>query len=309
MDNIFLKDIVESYEIDRNLKNIKDKAFNYLVNTRKYIKETQVEIYEDIQYNSSKLTQQRLFYSLLDEVMLTEDLGLVSGGALFLASTYILNKLFSSTDQKLQNFFTSLQKIHLDIRKSLKDSSVNKSSENYADRYQLVEKILDSRYSNCTKMCGVKDLENASKNDIANYMRVLFSPGEEHPTLMPRHAQEANCLISCYLDYITSAIAELNLLYNQCMQKTGEISKDPGITKVIVPLGTKCDQLRKDVDDLKSEFNKFLKYLYKNNPRLYSLWTNLLITKLDDAQNNKKVTNYAPHITDMNNPTKLSLGL
>lgn len=309
MDNIFLKEISESYSIDRVFPNANNLAFDYLLNTRKYLKDNFPEIYEDIQYNTTKLNQQRLFYSLLDDALLTEDFGLTATIGTITAIGFILNRMFDTFDHLLSKLFLSVQQKHNDIRENLKSSNLNNFSKDNAERYQIVEKLLDTNYSNCSKMCGVKDLQSINKEDMSNYMRALFSPGEDHKFLGPRHASEANCLVGCYLDFITSTIAELSLLYNQCLQKTGEVSRDPMTTRATVPIGSKCEQLRKDVNDLKSEFDKFLKHLYKNNPRTHTTWVEILQKKIEDANAGKRITTYGPLQVQSDLQTRQHLGL
>ena len=310
LDNLFLNDLAESYITDRNLKN-KDEIFNYLVNTRNYIRENELEIYTEIQYEMDKLNQQRLLYSVLDSQFISEDFGLATIGVVSVL-LFLLHSLFDSFDHTLAKLFSSLQKIHNGIRTDLKNSDFNKLSKQHAERYQIVEKMLDDSYSNCSKMCGVPNLNNISKENVTNYMRALFEPNTEYKFLNPRHEREANCLVSCYLDYITSAIAELTLLYKQCLQKTGESvpKSDVDILKIIAPVGSKCSELRKDVNDLRGEFDDFLKHLYKNNPRLYSEWVSILNSKIDNAMSNKKPINYAPmYLFDSYPVSRQNLGL
>jgi hypothetical protein len=309
MDNIFLKEIAESYSIDRDLPNTQDQAFNYLINTRTHLKTNFPEIYEDIQYSTSKLNQQKLFYSLLDDALLTEDFGMTAGIGVATALGILIYKLFDSFDHALAKIFISMQKMHTEIRENLKSSSLNTFSKENAERYQIVEKLLDDNYSNCSKMCGVKDLKNVNKEDMTNYMRVLFNPGEDYKFLGPRHASEANCLVGCYLDFITSTIAELNLLYNQCLIKTGEISKDSVTTRATAPVGSKCNQLRKDTNSLKKEFDDFLDHLYKNNPRMHSTWVSILNKKIEDVTAGKRITTYGPTQVNSDLQYRQSLGL
>ncbi len=292
MDNIFLEEISNSYLIDRNIKD-KTRVFNYLINTRNYIRETNLEIYEEIQYKMSKLNQQKLFYALLDDVI-QEDMLFSIGVASILA--VIIHKLFNGFDKTLAKLFSKLHQINNGIREDLKNSTINQFSKEHAERYQIVEKILDSNLSNCTKICGVNDIRSINKENITGYMKVLFNTNENYNFVTPRHDKEANCLVSCYLDYTTSTIAELNLLYSQCLHKTGEINNrvENTLTKSIAPVGTKCEQLRKDLNDLKKEFDDFLKYLYKHAPRLYSTWIDILNTKINNSLSNKTITNYAP---------------
>jgi len=302
MDNIFLKEITEGYLVDRNLSDSKrNEIFNYLVNTRNFIRETETEIYEEIQYGMSRLSQQKLFSSILDEIYLEESLLLIGAIGAGLITLY---KLFDGFDHVLAKLFASTQKIHDSIRDDLKNSDLNQFSKSQSNRYKIVSKLLDSNFSNCSSMCGVNDLNKISKEEITNYMRVMFEPEKDYKWVGPKHAKNANCLISCYLDYISGSIAELNLLYKQCLQKTGEpISQfDNELTHKIMPLGNKCEQLRKDLNDLRKEFDDFLKHLYKNNPRVYSFWVDVLNTKISDAGANKKVTNYTPKYLSLDSP-------
>lgn len=308
MDNIFLKEIAESYEIDKDLQNKQEVVFNYLVNTRSYLKDNYPEIYEDINYNTSKLNQQKLFYSLLDDVV-TEDLGLIAGTALVAGFIVLLHNLFDSIDHKLAQLYTGVQKAHNDIRQYLKDSNTNKFSKDNAERYQIVEKLIDTQYSNCSKMCGTSDLEHTNKETLTNYMRTLFQPNETHKFLGPKEASDAQCLVGCYLDFMTSSIAELNLLYKQCMQKTGELSREPDVMKATVPIGSQCDQLRQDTNELKTEFDRFLKHLYKNNPRSHATWVEILNKKTEDALAGKRITTYGPLQVQSDLQTRQHLGL
>lgn len=308
MDNIFLKEIAESYEIDKDLQNKQEFAFNYLINTRTYLKDNYPEIYEDINYNTSKLNQQRLFYSLLDDVV-TEDIATIFGTVATVMALTGLYNLFDKTDHYLARLFTSMQGIHNKVRKYLKNTEINKFSKDNAERYQIVEKMLDSQYSNCYKMCGTESSEKIDKDTQSGYFKALFEPNERHKLLGPKEASEAHCLVGCYLDFMTSSIAELNLLYKQCMQKTGELSRDPDVTKATVPIGSQCDQLRQDVNELKSEFDKFLKHLYKNNPRTHTTWVEILNKKTEDALAGKRITTYGPLQVQSDLQTRQHLGL
>lgn len=302
MDNLFLNEIAESYIIDRELKKNKNEIFDYLVNTRNYIRENELEIYTEIQYEMDKLKQQQLLYSVLDSQFISEDLGFTTVGIVSIL-LFLLHSVFDNFDHVLAKLFSRLLKLHNNIRNDLRNSGINKLSKAHAERYQLVEKLLDDSYSNCSKMCGVPNLNNISKEDITNYMRVLFEPNVEYKFVNPRHEREANCLVSCYLDYITSTIAELTLLYKQCLQKTGEVvsKTDVDILKTIAPVGSRCSELRDDANNLRKEFDDFLKYLYKNSPRLYSEWISILSIKIDNAMMNKKPVNYAPMYLSSNN--------
>ena len=308
MDNIFLKEIAESYEIDKDLQNKQEVVFNYLVNTRSYLKDNYPEIYEDINYNTSKLNQQKLFYSLLDDVV-TEDISTILGTVATVMALTGLYNLFDKTDHYLAGLFTSMQTIHNRLRNYLKDSKTNKFSKDNAERYQIVDKMLDSQYSNCYKMCGTEDSTKIGKDDRTGYMKALFQPGERHRLLGPKEAADAQCLVGCYLDFMTSSIAELNLLYKQCMQKTGELSREPDVMKATVPIGSQCDQLRQDTNELKTEFDRFLKHLYKNNPRSHATWVEILNKKTEDALAGKRITTYGPLQVQSDLQTRQHLGL
>jgi hypothetical protein len=301
MDNIFLQEISETYLNDRDIKVNKDEIFHYLVNTRKYLKENDMEIYETIQYDYSKLKQQKLFYRLLDEKYdLVEEFDLVTGTAatgLGIAAIWLIHKLFDEYDHFLSKLFGSLHKLHVSIRERIKKSRPLEYSKEKAERFEIVSKMLDGEYSTCAQSCGVTiDPRKLDSEQIDLYMHALFNPTEDKKFLGPKHAADAQCIVGCYLDYITGAIAELNLLYRQCLNKTGEnntLNNNP-TTQYQVPIGSGCDQLRQDINDLKKEFDKFIKHLYKDNPRLKATWINILNQKIDEAVAGKKITSYGP---------------
>ena len=106
---------------------------------------------------------------------------------------------------------------------------------------------------------------------------------------------EQMCTLTCVLDYLSTAIAQLSLIYDRCLTSTGE--KNPEINKTvasIVPIGSECQALNKDLAECIKNFNLILSRVYDNNPRIKSTWLDILDDKINAVKNNKKISNYGP---------------
>lgn len=302
MDNIFLENVSQSYILDKELKTITvNEIFNDLINLRTNIRdeESDFNFINDILNEQNNLTKIELLYGLLDTKYCKEDLtdiltstpGLISMGVAGIAALYkggILDRPIASL---FGNYIATLH----NIKKYVVKTKLFKMHKEMVERYNIVETIMDSNYSQCYTMCS-PDADKPEKNDILKSMAVLFDSGTNKFKYDKSDMQSTQmCTLTCVLDYLSSAVAQISLIYDRCLTDTGE--RNPQLNRTIatiMPIGSECKALREDLNELMKKFNLIVGRVYHDNPRITATWQNILEKKISDVKSNRKITNYGP---------------
>lgn len=296
MDNVFLQAVAESYASDRRLKEVtSNQIFEDLLNFRTNIREPDAEfnfIFEVLE-DQGELAKVDILYQFLDTKYCQEDAlllpGLIAAGVAGIAGLYKAGVL----DRPIASLFGHYIATLHNIKKRLANTKFFKAHKELSERYAIVEKIMDSNYSQCHQMCAPGTADPQPK-DVLKSMAVLFDSNTSKFQYSKNDMQnEQMCTLTCVLDYLSTAIAQLSLIYDRCLTSTGE--KNPEINKTvasIVPIGSECSALRDDLAECIKNFNLILSRVYDNNPRIRATWVDILDKKISDVRNNKKISNY-----------------
>jgi hypothetical protein len=306
LDNIFLENVAETYLTDRQIKNIDSKqVFEDLINFRNNIRipESDFNFINDILLEEeSVLNRVELLYEFLDFKYLEESLTaiLLASGAGLTALAYAVGLLDKPITILLGQYLLHVRK----LKKWIVNTKLFKSQSELNDRYKIVEKLMDSNYSQCSILCGSPNIKDPFT--IVKTMNSLFNSDEtqHHQYIKNDTLPQDLCLLSCVLDYLSTAIAQLNLIYDRCLSNTGEKPNklSSGTNRVIMPIGSECKALADDLNDCVKDFNLILDRVYHNNPRTKATWIDILNQKIDDVKSNKKITNYGPLAIDTSSP-------
>ena len=174
-------------------------------------------------------------------------------------------------------------------------SKLFKMHKELVDRYEIIQTMMDSNYSQCRTMCS-PNTATPTQKDILKSMANLFNANtNKYKYSRTETMSDDICALTCVLDYLSSAIAQISLIYGRCLTDTGEKGLEMNRTiATIIPIGSECKALREDLYELVKKFNLIVSRVYHDNPRVQSTWTNILDQKIVDAKNNKKITNYGP---------------
>jgi hypothetical protein len=310
MDNIFLEALIDDYISDKNIKDFsRDDIRTLVFELRKLIRSE--EFLAQIFETKDQVNLQRLLYTTLDQCLYEIDFdaigekiinattrgyeigipGLVGGFATIVA--LYLVRILGSTITEIPVITSALNTSVVNLRKWIANSDISKWSENKMDQEQIVLNLLDKKLSNCTKVCNVEVDDSKYFNlQRTTFSKLLFKPKETKAT--PEQIEQVKCLASCYLDYVTSLIAETKHLYAKCLEKTTNPVIDLPSVRNIAPLNNSCDALRKDLDSSIKELNIFIKHVYKDEPRMAATWLDLLNKKIEAVKFNRKITDYGP---------------
>lgn len=302
MDNIFLETVAETYLLDKQIKNINvNQVFESLINFRNNIRVSDSDfnfIYEIIQ-DQNDVHKVEVLYDFLDlkyqqenlaEIFIDNPWKVVGLLTALLGMTYAAGGL----DKSLVTLLGKYIQFITNLKKRIVKTNLYKMHKEVIDRYKIVEQLMDHNYSQCSVLCDSPKPENVNSKAIMKTLTSLFnSEGVQYSN--NKQLSQDMCLLTCVLDYLSTSIAQLNLIYERCLSNTGE--KDIGLNKTvtsIAPIGSECKSLREDLDTCIKDFNKIIDRVYYNNPRVKSTWIEILDKKIQDVKSNRKITSYGP---------------
>jgi hypothetical protein len=292
--------MVKSYCYDNDFNNA-ILLENIAVNTIQYLKENDYEIY-NLLHSFSRTKQQDILYRMFQEhdENYIEEFD-ISGGAISLLGmlTSLFLVLFGQTyGVAVGQRFNDLI---INVRSTIADFIKNKDEDR---RIRTIQKIIDSNFDNCRQKCGMSDVPSEQDkmlggnidqtkfvlNKRINPQRSTFEKifGVE---IDPVSEDNAQCLLYCYIGYLTSVFAELLFAYDQCLQKTGErldFSKGMDVFSSF-PVGESCKYLRDKILDIHEDFNDVLKLFFKQQPRLEQNIINQLDAKIKSVKSGQHV--------------------
>jgi len=294
MNNEFLSDITTSYLKDRSLSKEKyNELYEYILDLRKLVRISNPILYNEL-LEESKLYQQRIIYRLFDsheniceEELLNEDLGIVTGGiALAALMGGIIIGMYE--DNILSHAFRAFLSSISTLKQKFLSAKWVKFLGEKVKQHEVILSMLDEEYSNCAKKCGI---DVKQKTTFWETLRTKSNYNTFDTT------DKSDCAITCTLDFLTSAYAELTKVYKICLQKTGEDLSTVDLTDdplSAIPTGSGCQEIRDELDESYKNFKKMIDILFKENPQLKSMWINIMNQKVKDSLSGKVNKHYSP---------------
>jgi hypothetical protein len=284
MDRPYIKTVVESYLIDKELKEEKfEELYNHIVENIDYMKENYECGYIAV-HNMNKVEQQRYIYHSLDTI---EEFGfgeiseygpatsIALIAAASIATTWALDKY---GHRELKRATTRI----VTIWKWVHDAIEHKE---WFKEHKVINKILDGNFSDCKIKAGF------SANDSDLDLRIALKPRPLviGPEISVDEAERGEALRDCYIDYVISVIAAMSILYVKCLEETGEttqqVSTDHGMGALLnYPTGEGCQVMHDKLHDQHKNFKDVLDVFFKDDRREKMNWIKRLDEKIRGAK-------------------------
>lgn len=313
MDQPFVSTMANAYCSDNDLPIVRNEEFqNYFNEVMLNLKKDNYDLY-DLLHEFNRGKQQSLIYSFLDnyreekgeieenqDELLQEELtaGVMMLGAIMVwLGTMMWRASPSSFFQTILNWYKDSpwampfrDVSNLFGLSTLFKVAFDKYGESYSDRYKVAKIVLQDNYNNCMQHCGISEPSKMAKIALFRSREKSKSDYKKIPKYMTNEAQEqADCLLPCYLDYATSAFAELSIAYRNCLEKTGESSNMQmgvgGGYNILMkyPVGEVCLPFHDELTKLYDQFNLVLKTVFEKDRRAIQNWLSLLDEKISKA--------------------------
>jgi len=214
MDVRFLRDISEAYVIDTNSTLDVDSVFNELYELVKFIRETDVYLYEEL-YAVDRLYQQRILTNYLnltffdDEALLNE----ISGVEVVL-SAGVLKFLLAAIVAAIWR-----RPISRGIFKTISDigtllNSIGKWFQRRGQYMRLRYAIIQQNFQRCYTECKISDIRQIS---ALSYLAITTRSVIGTKLSL----EQAGCLRECYIENLVEIICLHMESYFACLKRTG----------------------------------------------------------------------------------------
>lgn len=287
MNREYIYKTINAYLIDRELDNSKFEEFNdYMIESMNYMKENYECAYVTVHNEMSKIQQQRYIYNVLDnkDLELSEEsvlLGLPEIILLIVLSTVGLHQYGHKPLKAATSWFI---KTYYDFHKFLK-------LKDWFKEHEVVNRILDSNFSDCSKKAGFDESHSKLDKMIALKPKPIkfLNITNVAVDLSLEDIARGEGLRDCYLDYMVSAIASVSVIYVKCIEDTGEVkqqvSTDHGMGALLnFPTGEGCQVLYDQLKDLHNAFSDTLDVFFKDDSRERRNWSIKLDEKVRGAK-------------------------
>jgi hypothetical protein len=182
--------------------------------------------------------------------------------------------------------------------------------------FKMKNAIIYKNHNNCKERCGIGSISGARsvrmadalfrdkskdpelQNSIDKYKEVekagsIFRGFQDNSTdlnepLSDRIRGEVECLVDCFMDYITSIYAELASTYIKCLENSGNRRNkqldEYSFTFILnQPVDENCSSLYNEIVETYASFNNALSIVFRNNAADVKKWTGILDEKLAKA--------------------------
>lgn len=271
MDYPFIDKIIKSYISDTNDDEKNFICYQKLIREDiEKLKEINYSLYEYI-HTLDRREQQKLIYLLIDDTQKVEEsISAVLLGGLAAGLTVMYSN-------KLQKLFTTIS---------------DKISKHFA-KSNLEKKILYLNFNNCMDKCAIsvkgfyhrKSLERSLFRDRS---KLSDKPS---PFQTDKSRKDADCLLNCYLDFITTVIAIFSNDYKRCLINTGVNERELDEKKILLyrTLKSNCYNIYVKLNDINSKFTDTLDLVYKHDLKSKQYWVSALHNKISEISSGRSI--------------------
>jgi hypothetical protein len=284
MNRPYIKTIVESYLIDKDLDDSKLEEFNdYIVESIDYMKENYECAYVTI-HEMNNIQQQRYIYNVLDNKDLELNQEFLEPMLIMVGAAAMMIGLDKYGHRTLKELTTRVMKIWVGFQKAIKHKQ-------WFKEHKVTQKILDSNFSDCKRKAGFSEDTSDMKVLIALHPTPIPMPigSGISPEVDREEVEKGEGLRDCYLDWLVSAIASVSVIYVKCIEESGEVkqqvSTDHGMGALLnIPTGEGCSVIYDQLKDLHEDYMEALDVFFKTDTRERRNWMNRLDEKIRGAQ-------------------------
>jgi len=295
MDRPYIKKMIESYLIDRDLDSSKFHSLNeIIVESIDFMRDNYECAYVRI-HEMDRVEQQRYIYNVLDNKLgvIQETFGvydaflaliiIVGTGGVVIAGTQYGHKILTAATNKIV-------KAWMDLHKYL-------GSKELFREHKVINQIISANFADCRKKAGFTDETDLDIKIALNPKRAF---GVMNPNLTVEQVDMGEALKVCYIDYIISIIASMSIVYSKCIEETGETkvnggSSDHGMGMLLsFPTGEACQVLYDQLREQHEAFMDILDVFYKDDRRERQNWLNRLDQKVRGASKGEHLRSSIP---------------
>jgi len=217
----FLKEISEAYILDTELNILPNEIFDELYETVKYIRQYDLDLYNEL-YELDSLRQQQILKNYLDlyfeqeEILNEIDPVVTPAVTIALSGKYFLYMLGAITAVFYRKGITKgVFKVISVIGKLFE--SVGKFITRHGKYMQLRYSIIQENAKRCYIKCGIPD-----PNKISSLSYFSITTGSSFGT--KTSLKQSECLRECYIEGLIEVIALHMESYFACLKKTGSFN-------------------------------------------------------------------------------------